>query len=184
MRVSLVVQRLIAPGLALLAVLLLGACAMDTLSNAFTKTPEIPSLDLTPYSRATVSVPPSAKRITLTPADFVNADGTCAPPSPDSATAQATAVALEMTECGLVQVLGPPEKLDIGANERGDRTAVMVFNRGERPGIYNFTGGQLTSMQRVAEPPPPPKPQKPTKPAKKPARAADNLTVDQAIAAS
>ncbi len=126
-------------------------------------------MDWNPYSRATSNTP-TASRVTVTPADFVNADGTCAAPSADSASTPA-GVSFEMTECGLVQLLGPPEKLDIGTNDRGDRTAVMVYNNGERPGIYSFAGGQLKSMERVAEPAPPPKAKKPAKPpAKKPAR--------------
>jgi hypothetical protein len=70
-------------------------------------------------------------------------------------------------------LLGPPEKLDFGANERGERTVTMLYSKGERPGLYNFTAGQLTIMERVEAPEPAPKPKKPAKPpAKKPARAA------------
>ena len=49
-------------------------------------------------------------------------------------------VALQMTECEVVRSLGPPASIQIGANERGDRTATMIYPAAERP-IYIFTGG-------------------------------------------
>jgi hypothetical protein len=75
-------------------------------------------------------------------------------------------VALQMTECAVISSLGPPEKIDIGANERGDRSVTMLYSTGERPGLYRFTAGLLTLIERVEPPPPPPKPPKPQKPAK------------------
>jgi hypothetical protein len=152
----------------LLATLLLGACS-NKFTDMFSGTPNL-SLDLN-AAGSPAPVVPAATRITVTAADFANADGSCTP-SPGSASAETTAIALQMPECGLVQVLGPPEKIDIGANERGDRQAVMFYGQGERPGRYSFTGGQLTSIERVAEPPPPPKAKPAKPPVKKPARVA------------
>jgi hypothetical protein len=75
-----------------------------------------------------------------------------------------------MAECGLVQVLGQPEQLEIGADEAGRRKVVMRYSRGERPGLYQFSEGQLKVIERVAAPAPAPKPKKPA-PAPKPRRA-------------
>jgi hypothetical protein len=157
--------------------LMLGACSVGGFSDVFSKPPELPKLDmeLNPFSRVTSATAPGATRIVVTPADFVNADGSCAGQSSDSNTGNPvpTGIALEMTECGMVQLLGPPEKLDVGANERGERSVTMLYSKGERPGLYTFTRGQLTAMDRVEPPPPPPKPKKPAKPpAKKPVRPA------------
>lgn len=160
---------------ALATALLLTGCSANKVTDLFSQTPNLlPSLDtdLTPYSKASALVT-APTRPTVTAADFVGADGTCATPPADSATAQqgATGIGLGMTECGLVQLAGPPDKLDLGSNQSGERTAVMLYNRGERPGLYGFTAGQLTSIERVAAPPPPPKPKKPVKPAPPPRRA-------------
>jgi hypothetical protein len=75
-----------------------------------------------------------------------------------------------MTECAVVRALGAPEKVEIGANERGERTARLLYNRGDRPGLYSFTSGHLTQIERVAEAAPA-KPQKkpPAKPVRRPA---------------
>jgi hypothetical protein len=75
-----------------------------------------------------------------------------------------------MSECDLIRLAGPTDKIDIATNERGERTAVITYAQGERAGIYRFTSGQLTTMDRVDEPPPPPKQQR-RKPAPKPPAA-------------
>ena len=49
-----------------------------------------------------------------------------------------------------------------------DRVAVVTFSRGGRAGIYTFTAGRLTSIERGPEPVGQPKTAKP-KPKKKPA---------------
>ena len=73
-------------------------------------------------------------------------------------------IALQMTECDVVRVAGYTDRVDIGANERGQRSVTLTYLNGVRPGIYRFVGGRLASMERVAEPP---QPKKPTKSAKK-----------------
>ena len=78
-----------------------------------------------------------------------------------------TGVALQMTECEVVRVAGNTDRIEIGANERGQRSVTLTYMSGPRPGIYRFLGGRLASMERVAEPPQPKKPQKATKTAKK-----------------
>jgi hypothetical protein len=76
-------------------------------------------------------------------------------------------VALGMTECDVVRALGHTDRIEISANERGQRNVVLTYPQGERPGIYRFLAGQLVSIERTAEPPPAPKAAKPKKSAKK-----------------
>ena len=150
--------------------LVLGACSMDRLSDYVPKAPDLKNFEWSPYTNDSTTVPLLTRK-TVTAADYVNADGSCVSASSESAGTEQvqTGVALQMTECAVVQALGVPEKIDVGANERGDRLVTMLYSRGERRGLYHFTAGQLTSIERIDEPAPPPKPQKP---APKPRRAA------------
>lgn len=103
--------------------------------------------------------------------DLVNANGTCAPrPAPkvaapaaggQAATPAASGdtdrllgggVALGMSECDVVYRAGPPSSVEIGKNANGDRTAVLTYNGGLRPGIYHFEHGALAAMDRIAAP--------------------------------
>ena len=63
-----------------------------------------------------------------------------------------SAIALEMSECDVVKRAGFPERVEIGANERNERTATLTYIGGARPGIYVFVDGRLTSMERGPEP--------------------------------
>ena len=74
-------------------------------------------------------------------------DGTAAP-----APAAAGTVALGHTECDVVRGIGAPDSVNISRNQRGDRVAVVSFSQGARAGIYTFTAGRLTSVERGAEP--------------------------------
>jgi hypothetical protein len=76
-------------------------------------------------------------------------------------------IALGMTECDVVRTLGHTERMEISANERGQRNVILTYPQGARPGIYRFVAGQLVSIERTAEPPPAPKAAKPKKAAKK-----------------
>ena len=78
-----------------------------------------------------------------------------------------TGIALQMTECQVVRVAGYTDRVEIGADPRGQRTVTLTYLSGARPGIYYFVGGRLTSMERVAEPQQQKKQQKTTKTAKK-----------------
>jgi len=82
----------------------------------------------------------------------------------------AEGVGLGMTECEVVLRAGPPNSVQLGRNPNGDRTAVLSYQSGPRPGIYHFERGRLTQMDRVevAEPPPQAAKKKPAK-TKKPA---------------
>ena len=154
--------------------LTLGGCgATEKFSEMMPKTSDLTSFEWNPYSKASTSIAPSFKRTAATPADYVNGDGSCAGSQTQTADAEPTpavstggAVALQMTECAVVHALGMPEKIDLGANERGERTAKLLYSRGERPGLYSFTSGLLTEIERVAQSEPPPKTQK--KPPPKP----------------
>jgi hypothetical protein len=118
----------------------------------------------------------------ITPADLLTSDGQCgAAPGqagPASGFADSTApggapppaapsggIALQMTECEVARRAGPVEKIDVGTNERGDRTVTLTYEHGPSPGIYRFTGGRLATIERAPGPPaPPPKQQKGKKP--------------------
>lgn len=98
----------------------------------------------------------------VTAADLVSAEGACpateaaADPSPDGATQPtlvAGGIALQMTECDVVRRAGAPERLQVGADERGERAVVITYIRGPRPGIYRFSAGRLTSIERAPDAP-------------------------------
>jgi hypothetical protein len=123
-------------------------------------------------------------RRALTPNDLVGADGSCAgvpvaaaadPGSSDANAAPAAAalvpggIGIDMTECEVVQRAGHPENFEVGSNQRGERSLVLTYIRGPKPGIYRFEGGRLVTMERGPEPPPAPKPAKPAKQPAKPA---------------
>src|SRR4051812_40044578 len=120
------------------------------------------------------------------PEDLVDGSGRCAYAAPAQSAADQpggqapvtapdagvsllpSAVALEMSECDVVKRAGIPERTEIGATERNERTATLTYMGGPRPGIYSFVEGRLKSMERGPEPPPQPKVAK--KPAKQPAK--------------
>ena len=142
--------------------LCLGACAMPD-TDSF-RAPDASALfrpmSVTNYKDRTL--PPVA------PADLADSNGSCA-----GAAAMASgeevpmipaAIGLEMSECDVVKRAGIAEKVEIGTNERGERTAMLTYIKGQRPGIYHFTAGRLAAMELAPEPP------ASAKPAKKPAR--------------
>jgi hypothetical protein len=82
---------------------------------------------------------------------------------PPQVRAGPTGIALQMTECQVIAVAGYTERVEIGADPRGQRQVTLTYLTGERPGIYRFLNGRLASMERVAEPPQPRKPAKSAK---------------------
>jgi hypothetical protein len=152
--------------------LTLGACAgaMEKITEAVPRASDfsVTNFEWNPYSKASMSVPTTFKQAPLTSEDYVNADGSCAgAAAPEGSSDQpiSTAVGLTTPECAAVRTLGAPEKVDVGANERGERQVKLLYSRGSYPGLYVFTAGRLTEIQRVAEPAPPSKPQRqPAKP--------------------
>lgn len=161
---------------AALAIMALGGCG--SFSDLMPKSSDVTSFEWNPYSKASSgSIAPRFSATPATAADFVNADGSCAGMQTATADGEPTAalptggsVTLQMTECAVVRALGMPERVDLGSNERGERTAKLLYSRGERPGLYSFTAGILTEIERV-EPPEPPKPQKKPPPKPAPRRA-------------
>lgn len=71
--------------------------------------------------------------------------------------------ALNMTECDVVRSAGYTDRVEIGANERGQRSVVLTYMTGPQPGVYRFVAGRLVSIERGPEPPPAPKPARPAK---------------------
>jgi hypothetical protein len=125
----------------------------------------------------------------ITARDLVNSNGTCAAPAPPAAANQAATagappgaasplgggIALGMSECDVVSRAGQPTAVQLGNNPNGDRTAVLTYNGGPRPGVYRFERGELVQMDRATVQAPPPQPDKKksaksTKPPKKDAQ--------------
>src|SRR4051812_34636942 len=128
-----------------------------------------------------IETPPLTPDKPVTPDDLISADGQCPGMAPPGAPADAnaltdgaagarpSAVALLHTECDVARGIGTaPDNVSLSNNARGDRLAVVTYSRGARPGIYTFTSGRLTSVERGPEPVGQPKTAKP-KTKKKPA---------------
>lgn len=171
--------------LLLLAPMLAGCGA--TASDIFA--PDLISKDAEWFSRTgrlfiknvSIDTPPLTPDKPVTAADLVSGDGACpgmasagAPTNANASDGGAAAapaptgtVALGHTECDVVRGIGAPDNVNISNNPRGERVAVVNFSQGARAGIYTFTAGRLTSIERGAEPVVEPKTAKPKK--KKPA---------------
>ena len=159
----------------LLGAVALGGCAMPDFDSF--RTPDAATL-FRPMSVVGVnerSLPAVAAQ------DLIDAEGRCAGafasstaseggPSPEQAAAPALApgLAIDMTECDVVKRAGAPERVEVGTNDRSERTATLTFTRGARPGIYHFTAGRLTSMERAPEPAAPQRPARPQRRASTP----------------
>jgi hypothetical protein len=174
--------------LLLLAPVLTGCGA--TASDLFA--PDLMSKDAEWFSRGgrlfiksvSIETPPLTPDRPVTAEDLVSSDGGCpgmaaanmptnANALSDGAPAPAPAgngtVALGHTECDVVRGIGAPASVNISNNERGERLTVINFSQGARAGIYTFTAGRLSAVERGAEPVAEPKTAKPKK--KKPAQA-------------
>jgi hypothetical protein len=130
-----------------------------------------------------IETPPLTPDKPVTAEDLVSADGACPGMASAGSPADANAltdgaagapparggtVALGHTECDVVRGIGSPDNVNISNNPRGDRVAVINWSRGPRAGIYTFSAGRLSSVERGAEPVAEPKAAKP-KAKKKPA---------------
>jgi hypothetical protein len=168
---------------ALLLAPAIGGCSSDIgLSNVTFATPKTDAParrpDWTTFSG-------NKNEFTLRPVrteDLVAADGQCAPVPgtvaagpgepvlPAGTPTVQGAIVLQMTECDVVRRAGLADSVDLGTNERGERSAVLTFTRGPWPGIYRFAGGRLFSIERLPAPQPAEgTTHKPAKSAKKPA---------------
>jgi hypothetical protein len=123
-----------------------------------------------------IETPPLTPDKPVTAEDLVSADGGCPGMAPPGGPADANAmtngaagappaqggtVALGHTECDVVRGIGAPDNVNISNSPRGDRVAVINWSRGPRAGIYTFTGGRLSSVERGPEPVVQPKAVKP-----------------------
>lgn len=127
-----------------------------------------------------IDAPPLTPEKSVGPADLISADGACPGMAPLENSANALAdgtaesppvvqggtVALGHTECDVTRGIGAPDSVNLATNPRGDRVAVVSWSRGPRAGIYTFTGGRLSMIERGPEPVAAPKPAR-SKPAKK-----------------
>jgi len=121
-----------------------------------------------------IEAPPLTPNKPVGPEDLVSADGACPgmePPPANPADANAATdagaaavvpsttgtVALGHTECDVVRGIGAPASVNLSNNARGDRVAVVTYQQGQRAGIYTFTAGRLTSIERGPQPEAPPK---------------------------
>jgi hypothetical protein len=137
-------------------------------------------------SNVSIETPPLTPNKPVTADDLVSADGFCPGMAPPGGPSDANAltdgaagaprptttgtVALGHTECDVVRGIGAPGSVNLSNNARGDRVAVVSYSQGQRAGIYTFTAGRLTSIERGPEPVVQPKVAKP-KAKKKPAAA-------------
>jgi len=109
-----------------------------------------------------IETPPLTPNKPVTSDDLVSAEGYCpgtASPGGANALAEGAAasppptttgtVALGHTECDVVRGIGSPGSVNLSNNGRGDRVAVISYLQGQRAGIYTFTGGRLTSIERA-----------------------------------
>jgi hypothetical protein len=156
---------------------------------ACSSAPDIFSRDAEWFSRpgrvfirsVSIETPPLTPDKPVTPEDLVSADGACpgmtAPADANASTAAPPAnapppvsggtVALGHTECDVVRGIGAPDSVNLSNNPRGDRTAVVTWKHGARAGIYTFTAGRLSSVEKGADDEPMPSAAKPKGRAKK-----------------
>jgi hypothetical protein len=132
-----------------------------------------------------IEAPPLSPNKPVTAEDLVSAEGYCPGMAPPANPADANAlsdgaagapapsttgtVALGHTECDVVRGIGAPVSVNVSKNERGDRMAVITYLQGQRAGIYTFTAGRLSSVERAPEQEAPPTSAKSNAKKKKPA---------------
>jgi len=121
-----------------------------------------------------LETPPLSEQRAIAPDDLISADGMCsgmAAPSDANAMTESepaaagtsslpAGIALGRTECEVARYAGHPDNVELANDAHGDRTAVLTYVKGPRPGIYRFVGGRLASVERspVLEAPKPAKP--------------------------
>ena len=143
----------------------LAGCGVDPTQPWFAKPFDVSGRSAG-YSFSELSETKKERRV-VSANDYVNANGSCpapvaaapaAPPAPaaDASSLLGGGLALGMSECDVVYRAGAPSSVQIGSLPNGDRTAVLTFEGGPRPGIYRFVRGGLTEMDAVAPPPAPP----------------------------
>jgi hypothetical protein len=148
------------PIVAGLLLVVLGACSADLSLNNVTFKPET-MLGQPGWTNFSGSKGALA-------GDLLTAEGQCSTGS-EQGSPPPGGIALHMTECEVVRRAGPVEKFEFGTDSRGERLLILTYLQGPVPGIYRFTGGRLTAIERapIAEPAEPR--QKPRTGGKKPA---------------
>jgi hypothetical protein len=151
-------------GVAIATAVSAGGCSMTPDFSEF----RLPNKNTFVPTSTAAYVGPVSQSGPVNPSDLVDGQGSCAGQaqaqgSPEASAAGGRSVGLEMTECDVVRTLGPPQSANVGT-ENGTRTAVLTYRSGDRPGVYQFFGGRLKSIDQGDEPAPAPV----AKPAKKP----------------
>ena len=128
-----------------------GRCAFDSVpraapGEAIAASPEVPAQAAEPMN------PRSNQALYFTAGPQSGPGGAAPGALPPEVRGGPRGVALQMTECQVVGTIGYTDRVEIGANERGERTVTLTYLSGDRPGIYRFRSGRLVSMERVAEP--------------------------------
>jgi hypothetical protein len=157
------------------------ACA--PLVAACSSAPDLFSKDADWFSRpgrvfirsVSIETPPLTPDKPVTADDLVSAEGACpgmtapadanastaTPPAEAPAPVSGGTVALGHTECDVVRGIGAPDSVNLSNNPRGDRVAVVTWKHGARAGIYTFTAGRLSSVEKGADEEPMPSAAKP-----------------------
>lgn len=98
-------------------------------------------------------IPPAAP---MPDGELYRSEASCGGASAQAAAPIASAltgsIALEMTECEVARLAGAPDKIDLAANERGQRLLTLTYTRGERPRIYRFASGRLVGIEVLPPP--------------------------------
>jgi hypothetical protein len=136
-------------------VLIVAACDQGHLADFAPKAPRF--VDFSP-----LPTNPIRPAYILAPPRLVGTDGSC-PAAASESGFVGSGIALEMSECDVIERAGTPANLDIGVSPGGERATVMTYLQGERAGIYRFASGRLKSVERVAQPEAPARPAKKTR---------------------
>jgi hypothetical protein len=138
----------------------------DTSQAWFTKPLDITGRNAGGYTFSELAETKQRER-PITANELVDSRGACPPPaapqvqagpgSQNTSTAADTTsllgggIGLGMSECDVVFRAGTPSAVQLGNNPNGDRTAVLTFTGGPRPGVYHFERGALMQMDSVAQ---------------------------------
>jgi hypothetical protein len=142
---------------------LLGSCA---------SAPDLFSSDTQWFARSgrlfiknvSIETPPLTPDKPVYSDDLISAEGSCPGLEPSGVPADATAltdstaprsrpgvVALGHTECDVARGAGAPDNVNLSADGAGRRIAIFTYSRGPRAGLYTFTNGRLSSVERNPE---------------------------------
>jgi hypothetical protein len=170
----------IAPLLSAVAAALVGCSGASDLFSKdaewFNRTPRLFTNNLA------LETPPLSEQRPIAPDDLISAEGYCsgmtvpsdanamtdsAPATTSAAPAAPAGIALGRSECEVARYAGHPDNVELANDARGDRTAVLTYLKGPRPGIYRFVAGRLSAVERAPIPEAPARSTKPAKPKKR-----------------